>query len=387
RAGQRSAPRAAAHRLHRALQHVGAAGGLGELVLRRGRPADRRADHRQALRRRRRAAPGAARRTVAAGATRLAGMTAALLFAGERVEPGELERRVACGAKALEDAGVREDDVVALMLHNGPAYVEAMLACRMLGAYYCPINWHYKADEAGFILRDSGARVLVIDAGLRPQIAEGIPSGLATLSNWKDLREASRPWKGAPRMPRGNVPYTSGTTGRPKGVLRQVATEEQRALAAALYRDALGIAPGMRALVPAPLYHSAPNSYAVQVALAGELLAIEPRFDALRTLELIESLRLTHAYLVPTMYVRMLRLAPEARKRHDLSSLRFVASTGSPCAPDVKRAMIEWLGPVIHETYAASELGYITAIGSQEGLDRPGTVGRALGGCVVKILD
>src|SRR6185503_21112505 len=125
----------------------------------------------------------------------------------------------------------------------------------------------------------------------------------------------------------------------------------------------------------------------VQVALAGELLAIEPRFDALRTLELIESLRLTHAYLVPTMYVRMLRLAPEARKRHDLSSLRFVASTGSPCAPDVKRAMIEWLGPVIHETYAASELGYITAIGSQEWLVRPGTVGRPLSGCVVKILD
>jgi long-chain acyl-CoA synthetase len=314
-------------------------------------------------------------------------MTAAVLFAGERIEPGELERRAARGAQALEHAGVREGDVVALMLPNGPAYIEAMLACRMLGAYYCPINWHYKADEAGFILSDSGARVLVIDAGLKAQIADGMPSGLTTISNWNEVRDASIPWAGAPRTPRGNMPYTSGTTGRPKGVLRQVATEAQRALTTALYSEALGIEPGMRALVSAPLYHSAPNSYAVQVALAGELLVLEPRFDAERTLMLIETLRLTHAYLVPTMFVRLLRLAPEMRKRHDVSSLRFVASTGSPCAPEVKRAMIEWLGPVINETYAASELGYITSIGSEEWLGRAGTVGRPLGGCVVKILD
>src|SRR4051794_18921171 len=112
-------------------------------------------------------------------------MTAALLFAGERVEPRELERRALRGARALEDAGVREGDVVALMLHNGPEYVEAMLACRMLGAYYCPINWHYKSDEAGFILRDSGARVLVIDAGLKAQIAGGIPSCLTLIEDWR----------------------------------------------------------------------------------------------------------------------------------------------------------------------------------------------------------
>jgi long-chain acyl-CoA synthetase len=262
-----------------------------------------------------------------------------------------------------------------------------MLACRTLGAYYCPINWHYKADEAGFILRDSGARVLVIDPGLMSQIAGGVPSALGVIDDWRSRVEKGEAWKGPARTPRGNMPYTSGTTGRPKGVLRQVATEKERALAAALFREALGIEPGMRALVPAPLYHSAPNSYAVQAALAGDLLAIEPRFDAVRTLELIERLRITHAYLVPTMYVRLLRLPPEVRERHDVSSLRFVASTGSPCAPDVKRAMIEWLGPVINETYAASELGYITAIGSEEWSRRPGTVGRPLGDGVVKILD
>jgi len=143
----------------------------------------------------------------------------------------------------------------------------------------------------------------------------------------------------------------------------------------------------MRALVSAPLYHSAPNLYAMQALLHGSLLVVEPRFDAERTLTLIERHRLTNIYLVPTMYVRLLRLPPQTRRRYDLSSLRFISSTGSPCPPDVKRAMIDWVGPIITETYAASELGHVTFIGSREWLERPGSVGRPLGQGVVKILD
>jgi long-chain acyl-CoA synthetase len=143
----------------------------------------------------------------------------------------------------------------------------------------------------------------------------------------------------------------------------------------------------MRALHPAPLYHSAPSSYAVQGMLYGELLVLEQRFDAERALALIERHRLTHAYLVPTMYVRLLRLSSEIRKRYDLSSMRFVASTGSPCPAELKRAMIEWWGPVFNESYAASELGYITAISSQEALRKPGSAGRALGPATIRILD
>jgi long-chain acyl-CoA synthetase len=165
------------------------------------------------------------------------------------------------------------------------------------------------------------------------------------------------------------------------------ASNEQRALAAQLYRGALGIDPRMRALISAPLYHSAPNLYAMQALLNGELLALEPRFDAEATLALIERHRISNLYLVPTMYVRLLRLPPEVRRRYDVSSVRFIASTGSPCAPDVKRAMIDWLGPVITETYASSETGHITFIGSREWLERPGSVGRPLGTGVVKILD
>ena len=317
-------------------------------------------------------------------------MSAALAFADEEIAPAELERRIACAASGLERLGIREGDVVALMLRNSPTFIEAMLACRRLGVYYCPINWHFKADEAGFILRDSGAKALVVHAELLGEIAAGLPSGLPVVTvepGWSAWRDAHQPWHGAPRTPRGNMPYTSGTTGRPKGVRRAPASDQQRALAVALYQTVLGLEPDMRAFVSAPLYHSAPNMYALQVALSGALLVVEPRFDAEATLALIERYRLTNLYLVPTMFVRLLRLSTEVRRRYDISSVRFISSTGSPCAPELKRAMIGWFGPVITETYASSEAGHITFIDSREWLERPGSVGRPLGDGVVKILD
>jgi long-chain acyl-CoA synthetase len=149
-----------------------------------------------------------------------------------------------------------------------------------------------------------------------------------------------------------------------------------------------GIEPGMRALLPGPLYHSAPNLYATQILqLEDALLVLEPKFDAERTLALIERHRLTHAYLVPTMYVRMLKLPEAVKRRYDLSSMRMVASTGSPCAPEVKRAMIDWWGPVFHECYASSEAGVITSINSHEALRKPGSAGRPVGAGALKILD
>ena len=314
-------------------------------------------------------------------------MTAEVLFGQERIPPGEVERRAACAAGGLERAGVGEDDTVALMLRNEPAYFDLMLGCRRLGAYHCPINWHFKADEAGFILRDSGAKLLAGRPDLLAEIGAGIPAGLPVIADWAAWLAAQAPWTGAPRAPRGNMPYTSGTTGRPKGVRRTPATDAERQLAAELYRVALGIEPGMRALLSAPLYHSAPNLYALQALLAGELLVLEPRFDAEATLALIERHRLTNVYLVPTMYVRLLKLPAGVRARYDLSSVRFVSSTGSPCAPEVKRAMIDWWGPVFTETYASSETGHITFIDSREWLAKPGSVGRVMGEGRLRILD
>ena len=181
--------------------------------------------------------------------------------------------------------------------------------------------------------------------------------------------------------------YTSGTTGRPNGIRRAASTPEQAARGLEILRHVLGFEPNMRALVSAPMYHSAPNSFAIGASMENAHLFIESRFDAEDTLRLIQQHRITHAYLVPTMYVRMLKLPVAVRKRYDLSSMRFVSSTGSPCAPDVKRAMIAWWGPVIHEAYGASELGYMTRLDSHEALQKPGSTGKPLPGVQLAILD
>jgi len=158
-------------------------------------------------------------------------------------------------------------------------------------------------------------------------------------------------------------------------------------VATALFEQVFGITAGSRCLLTAPLYHSAPCSYALNASARGAWLRIEPRFDAEAMLVAIERHRVSHVYLVPTMMHRLLHLPPSVRERYDLSSLRFVVTTGAPCPPAVKRAMIEWWGPVIHEAYAASELGWITSIDSRDALERPGSVGRPLGAARVRILD
>jgi len=314
-------------------------------------------------------------------------MTAQVLFRDTVIAAEAMEESVRRGASGLERLGVRQGDVVCILLHNSPAFLEAQLAARLLGAYWCPINWHYKADEAGWILRDSGAKVLVTDDALRAQAGAGIPPDLPVVDDWKRFLDGQVPWEVEERRPGTLMPYTSGTTGRAKGVRRLPQTPEQLAQLQQGMRQVLGIEPGMRALHPAPLYHSAPSSYAVQAALHGELLVLEERFDAERALSLIERHRLTHAYLVPTMYVRLLRLPEAVKRRYDLSSMRFVASTGSPCPAEVKRAMIDWWGPVFNESYAASELGYVTSISSEEALRKPGAAGRPVGEARLRILD
>ena len=138
-----------------------------------------------------------------------------------------------------------------------------------------------------------------------------------------------------------------------------------------MFRRGMGITPDARCLISAPLYHSAPCTFANVVAQFGAWLRLEPKFDAQATLALIERFRITHPYLVPTMYVRLLRLAEDIRDKYDLSSVQFVSSTGAPCAPDVKRAMMDWWGDVINETYASSETGYLTAISSAKARQRP----------------
>jgi long-chain acyl-CoA synthetase len=337
-------------------------------------------------------------------------MKPTILFEGRALAAEPYFERVMRAAGALQRLGIGEGDTVALMMRNSPTVLELMLACRWLGATWCPINWHFKRDELRHILGDCGAKLFVADAPLLRELHAAVPPQLPAIQaladddsgridawaaedggpwpQWERLRDTAPPCADAARTPRGPMLYTSGTTGRPKGIRRNAATPEQAARTVEKSRLCYGIVPGMRALLNTPMYHSAPNAYAIGVTqIDNATLLLEQRFDAERTLQLIEKHRLTHAYLVPTLYVRLLRLPDAVKRRYDVSSMRHVSATGSACPPDVKRAMIDWWGPVFNEAYGSSELGYMTYVTSAEAMAKPGTAGRALHGVELKILD
>jgi long-chain acyl-CoA synthetase len=298
------------------------------------------------------------------------------------------------------------------MRRNDFAFFEASLAAGLIGAYATPLNWHFTADEAGYILRDAGARALVVHADLWPRIAAGVPAGLPVftvptppeiraayglgavaappaLTAWDGWVDGQAPLAGATPPPRASMIYTSGTTGRPKGVRRRPMTPEQTEANEAVVARVFGLQAGAPAVVlmNGPMYHSAPNAYGLAAARTGAGIVLQPRFDAEEMLALIERHRVSHMHIVPTMFVRLLKLPEAVRGRYDLSSLRFVVHGAAPCPPAVKRAMIEWWGPLIHEYYGATETGIPAWLSAAEALAHPGAAGRVLEGAVVKILD
>ena len=322
-------------------------------------------------------------------------------FEGVVMDAATQATRGAQLAGGLRALGLREGDVLAVLLRNSELYVDVMHACRQSGINFCPINWHFTAAEVGVILLDSGARALIAHGDLLDAIIQVVPEGVALLAvgnsqtasalSYEDWLAAQAAYSGPLVPPGGYMAYTSGTTGRPKGVVRDrmpmADLEVRLANIKRLMELTLGLTDGCRALMPAPLYHSAPSNflqYAVQLA---EHVVLMARFDAEELLALIERHRIDVVYLVPIMYVRLLRLPEAVRQRYDISSLRYVASTGSPCAPDVKRAMIDWFGPIVHETYASSEAGLITAISADEALQRPGSAGRPVLNAQIRILN
>jgi long-chain acyl-CoA synthetase len=335
-------------------------------------------------------------------------MTADLIFAGRRRAGDDIAARARCLAGGLARMGVDDGDVIAVMLRNDPVYIDVIEACRVAGCYYCPINWHFKADEVGYLLQDSGAKVLIVHADLLPTMAEAIPASTHVLvvtsqdgaerpvpegahyHLFETWLSAQAPYDGPPRTPRAHMAYTSGTTGRPKGVRRFAASAEEHRqrlpLMQELAAEAWGITPGVRALVSAPLYHSAPTVFTQQAMLHSECLVLMPRFDAEQTLALIERYRVQTVFAVPIMFVRLLRLPAKVRAKYDLSSLRFVVSTGAPCAPEIKQSMLDWWGPVIYEVYASSETGPVTVQDPQSATLKPGSVGRPLGQAMIRII-
>jgi long-chain acyl-CoA synthetase len=308
--------------------------------------------------------------------------------------------RVLAGLHALN---CQQGDTIAVMLRNSPEYVALVLACRQAGLYLASINWHFKALEARHILEDSAARALFVHEDLLPAMHTGIPDGIAVITVPRDSDDdtpGAQDWQrfgtDLPPMPprtgfaHGAIAYTSGTTGKPKGVRRiappagQASTMEQQLLQVSSI--VYGTGEGLTAYLAAPIYHSAAIAYLQHFCRLNATLVLEPRFDAEKALQLFERHRVTHAYLVPTMYQRLLALPPEVRTRYDLSSLRHVASTGSPCAVPLKQAMIEWLGPIVTEAYGSSEAGYTTFASAADWQRHPGSAGCPLPHADVRIL-
>jgi long-chain acyl-CoA synthetase len=337
-----------------------------------------------------------------------------MIISGERsICYPELQLRIARAATGLRSLGVRSATPVAIMLRNDFAFFEVSAAAATLGAPVVPINWHLKGDEVAYILADSGAQILVCHADLLAQISDrlsdelnvlvvatppeiaaayGISDAAAavprSMVNWDHWREWQAPYD-APGGRASPMFYTSGTTGAPKGVRRHVMQPEQAAAAERVSAIAYGIKPGegQVVLMNGPMYHSAPNSYGMLAFRHGCTIVLQPRFDAEDLLRLIERHRVTHMHMVPTMFVRLLRLADDTKRRYDLSSLQFVVHGAAPCPPHVKRAMIDWWGPVINEYFGSTETGIPVWHSAQEALAKPGTVGRVIEGGIVRIFD
>jgi long-chain acyl-CoA synthetase len=183
-----------------------------------------------------------------------------------------------------------------------------------------------------------------------------------------------------------NMIYTSGTTGNPKGVRRDAPSPEQSAAAERMRVMIYGLRSGVRALLPGPLYHSAPNSFGIRAGRLGGALLIMPRFDAEEFVKLVAAERIDTVFMVPTMFIRLLKLPEEVRKRYDVSSLRHVIHAAAPCPADVKRAMIDWWGPVIYEFYGSTESGAVTFANSEDALKKPGTVGKISPGAELRFI-
>ncbi len=312
------------------------------------------------------------------------------VIAGERVIPtAEVLERGRRTAGALAALGVGPGATVALLVGSRPEFFEAWVGTVLLGAVAVPVNWHLRADEVAHVLNDCRAAALVAD----PQLLEPVRSVtgdrpvLELGDVWEAALAASAPIAGEVRPTAAALIYSSGTTGRPKGIRRLARTAEQAELYSDTLRRVYGVAPDVRTVVAAPLYHSAPLVHSTSALLAGGTLVLMPRFDAARLLELIERYQVNNLLMVPTMFARLLALPDEVRHRHDLGSLRHVVHGAAPCPPNVKRRMIEWWGPVIHEYYGCTESGIVTSCDSVEALRRPGTVGRPVPGATVVVLD
>lgn len=320
---------------------------------------------------------------------------------GEVLTYRELDERSNRFAQCLYAAGLRRGDHIAMVLENNMRCFELAWAAMRSGLMITPVNRFLTAAEAAGIIEDSEAQVVVSSYAMRELAAE--LTGMmptcrqrlmvdGTIAEWQSYEAVTGQypaarladeWLGAMMI------YSSGTTGRPKGIIRaqpQGRVTEGSSSARRPQFERYGFDAQTVYLSPAPLYHTAPLGYGIETQFGGGTVVFMEKFDPLEALRAIERHRVTHSQWVPTMLIRLLKLAPAVRSAFDLSSHRVAIHAAAPCPQEIKRQMIDWWGPIIEEYYSSTEGNGVTALNTHEWLAHPGSVGRALLG-VIHICD
>jgi fatty-acyl-CoA synthase len=312
---------------------------------------------------------------------------------GTVVTFGELEARANQLAHLFRAAGLVEGDAVAILMENSENMHAVMWAARRAGLYYVPINTHLTAAEVAYIIDNSSAKAIVGSGGLRDTLAglgSELPSGLPAvllivdgeLDGWRRYPECvvDQPVTPIPDEIEGDLlQYSSGTTGRPKGIKRalpHLPPSEVPGLMSALI--GFWMHPDAVYLSPAPLYHTAPSVWSMQTQAGGITTVILEKFTPEGALEAIQKHRITHGQFVPVMFTRMLKLPETVRTSYDVTSLERVMHAAAPCPVEIKKQMIDWWGPIVDEYYASSEAIGSTLITAEDWLTHPGSVGKSM---------
>jgi long-chain acyl-CoA synthetase len=335
-----------------------------------------------------------------------------------RISIEDVNMRAARAAAGFKSLGIGPGDTVVIYLRNDFAFFEASLAAGLVGTYPVPANWHYTEVEARYLFENAAAKLIIVHADLVNRISGAIPRDAIVLvvptppevaqaygisesvcrippqmTAWDDWLEGFAPAPPEPIESPGTMIYTSGTTGHPKGVRRLPPTPEQANASTRMLSRGFGFSAAdgttgrIVTVITGPMYHSAPNYYGLVAARFGGDIILQPRFDAEELLRLIETHRVTHIHMVPIMFNRLMMLQEGTRRKYDLSSLAFVIHAAAPVSPPIKRAMIEWWGPIINEYYGTTETSMLAFCSAEEWLAHPGTVGRPFPETELRIMD
>jgi len=317
----------------------------------------------------------------------------------------QLDERVDRLVHALRAAGLAPGATVALLMGNRREFFEVLAATAHAGMLAVPINWHWAPDEIAYVLDDCAAPLLVVGdrfvdlAGEALALAAsppaltlvaGDPPPGASYGSYEAALDEAPAGEPSDQREGGVMFYTSGTTGRPKGVRRALPAQtgmERARMMGFGFAMTMGVPAGGRTLLCGPLYHSAQWAFSYLPLCSGSTVVMRHKFDPAEVLELIDRERITNVHLVPTQMVRMLRLPDEVRAAFDGSTLAIAMHGAAPCPHDVKRRMIEWWGPKLVEYYGGTEGAVISLLSSEEWRERPGSVGRPLAMVEVAIAD